>query len=83
MQDEGATQCQELKDIEEAATKEDELSKLGVLFEQLRQVYSEEKKAAHEGGEQKRRKLQDSDDAFMETTVSRTPTNRTRSTKGE
>ena len=35
LQDEGATQCQELKDIEEAAMKEDDLSKLGVLFEQL------------------------------------------------
>ena len=34
LQDEGATQCQELKDIEEAAMKEDDLSELGVLFEQ-------------------------------------------------
>ena len=47
--------------------KEDDLSKLGLLFEQDRQVYSEEREAAHEG-EQKRRKLQDSEEAFMETT---------------
>ena len=68
LQDEGATQCQDLKDIEEAAMKEDDLSTLGVLFEQYRQVYSEEREAAHEGAEQKRRKLQDSEEAFMETT---------------
>ena len=45
--------------------KADDLSK--VLFDQFRQVYSEEREPAHEG-EQKRRKLQDSEEAFMETT---------------
>ena len=32
LQEEGATQCQESKDIEESAMKEDNLSKLGVSF---------------------------------------------------
>ena len=43
LHDEGATESQELKDIEEAVMKEDDLSKLGVLSEQYREMYSEER----------------------------------------
>ena len=43
LQDEDATQSQELKDIKETAMKKDDFSKLGTLFVQYRQVYSDEK----------------------------------------
>ena len=46
-------------------------------------MYSEEREAAHEGGEQKRRKLQDSEEAFMETTGLKDADKPHRSTKGE
>ena len=44
LHDEGAIESQELKDIEEAVMNEDDFSKLGVLFEQYREMYYSEER---------------------------------------